>query len=159
MCLPAFPWTPESQHPWVSSVPSWRLQPSPGAGDLTPQHHSDTLDPVSIVWGAWSGWGGCPAGSVEHTDPLTCSSPHPRMELVNSYQRVLVLTVLTGDFGGVGGCGGGRVLVCGLPDLSLPALGLKASLPHWVPDLRLLTAFPALRSARVCAVWEVVGQI
>lgn len=41
---------PGSQHPWVSSVSSWRLQPSPGPGN-SPQHHSDTLDPVSTIWG------------------------------------------------------------------------------------------------------------
>lgn len=43
---------PGSQHPWVNSVPSWRLQPSPGPGDPH-HHHSDTLDPVSTIWGCW----------------------------------------------------------------------------------------------------------
>ncbi|OWK07314.1 SORBS3, partial [Cervus elaphus hippelaphus] len=46
----------ESQHPRVSSVPSWRLQPSPGPGDLVLHHHRDTLDPVSTIWDAWSGY-------------------------------------------------------------------------------------------------------
>lgn len=54
------PMDPESQHPWVSSVPSWRLQPSPGPGDLVLYHQRDTLDPVSTIWDAWSGLGATP---------------------------------------------------------------------------------------------------
>lgn len=46
------PMDPESQHPRISSVPSWRLQPSPGPGDLVLHHFRDTLDPVSTIWDA-----------------------------------------------------------------------------------------------------------
>ena len=54
------------------------------------------------------------------------------------------------------GCGSGRTLVCRVPDLSLPALGLRASLPHWasLPSISHWVSRAEV-SVGVCAKWSI----